>query len=127
MWNKARVAYSILGLAILVIGLPTTIRDGIAGWAAWLHWIGKGEWQSVLFALGVLIIAAANLPDLIRRSSSAEMPTAVTPADDAPARRAVESEPAQQRGEEHAERRSESEPVPGEISVADLRARVDSV
>jgi len=108
MWNKARLAYSVVGLALLIIGLPT-IHEGIAGWAGWLHWLGKGDWQWALLGLGVLIIGA-NVVDLVRRSRAA------------PVRPAVESAPPQQQAEGLVQGRSESEPVPGEITVADLPA-----
>jgi hypothetical protein len=115
MWHKARFVYSALGFAILLISLPT-ISDGIAGWAAWLHWLGEGDWQWALPVAGLLIIVAANLPVLVRRGGLTGMPAAVPPETEGP--QTVEHEPTAA----PVERRYEPEPVPGEISVADLPA-----
>jgi hypothetical protein len=97
MLRKPTLGY-LLALLLFIVALPTTINDGIAGWASWLSWLGDREWQWILAVAGLVIIVLASWPRLVALSRrAAELVTQSRPDHEAPHRadsqEAIRAEP----------------------------------
>jgi hypothetical protein len=110
MLRRLTFGQAVLGLLVVIIALPTTINDGISGWAVWLGWLDERQWQYGLFALGLLTVVAATVAQVILYRKSASH----AEAHRQPITAAPESTDQQGQAEPQAE------PGPAEMSVGEL-------
>jgi hypothetical protein len=55
----ARWIGAVFGTIVLILSLPTTVADGVAGWAGWLSWFNGDIARWIVALAGIVLIGVA--------------------------------------------------------------------
>jgi hypothetical protein len=67
--SPGRLAATVAGAILVILSLPVTVAEGVAGWSDWLAWFDGNAVRNALVAVGVVIILIAVFWPKIRPPS----------------------------------------------------------